>query len=765
MKLSYKFAIVMILISVLSMSILGLLFSTYATAAIKARIYDQLQSVNTIKENQLNNYIERSMHEAIVLASDPLLIGYMEQFHGSNDSENNKNLTFIQEDFLKSNMTNASKFSKELSIWADLPGITGSDNMEEFLEDKISGHFDNELNYSEFDELSILTTSGVVDLSTDMNEKGKIKSNEKYFIHGMNSTYVQNFYISVSSREPTVTISTPIHNEEGKVLGVLIGNIHLDQISRIMTERSGLGNTGETIIVNKNHLLVSDSRFIDNIAFKKTIYSTGIAECLAGNDGFKEYLDYRNIDVIGFLSWIPEREVCLVTKIDKKEIYSALNSLYIELLLFGFILLLFSLVTAFFLSRRFTKPISTLVEGTEQWSKGNFNHTVPINSNDEIAILCKAFNDASQEMLRSRELEKNYTRDLKKELDKKTLDMKRNLEELEQSKKASLNIMDDLSETNTHLKDLDKAKTDFLNVASHELKTPLTAISAYLEILDDYKGQFNKEQLQGLDAIKRNSNQLKMLIGNILEVSRLDSGRFDLNITEINVREKINLLVDNLKILSDNKHIKLTYDCDGVEKIDTDAMRFEEILNNLIGNAIKFTDKGSITVKTEFGRGKEKGFVVISVIDTGVGIAEDKMSNLFQKFYQVDATVSRKYGGTGLGLSITKKMIELQGGKISVSSVIGKGTTFRFTLPIQPSKKLISNDSSKGYNKDDELYTNVGALTLEKNVIRADADKAVFIAKPVMSDKSKKALKKSKSIIRTNPNSKQINRHTRKKNN
>ena len=275
-------------------------------------------------------------------------------------------------------------------------------------------------------------------------------------------------------------------------------------------------------------------------------------------------------------------------------------------------------------------------------------------------------------MLRSRELEKNYTKDLKKELDQKTHDMMKSLEELEQSKKASLNIMDDLFEGNKHLMDLDKAKTDFLNVASHELKTPLTAISAYLEILDDYKGQFNAEQLQGLDAIKRNSNQLKMLIGNILEISRLDSGRFDLNITEINVKEKIALLVDNLKILSDNKHLELKYDCDSVEKISTDAMRFEEILNNLIGNAIKFTETGLITIKTEFGKDKEIGFVVISVIDTGVGIPEEKMSNLFQKFYQVDATVSRKHGGTGLGLSITKKMIELQGGKISVSRKLSR---------------------------------------------------------------------------------------------
>jgi len=752
MKLSYKFAIVMILISMLSMIILGVLFSSYATSAIKARIYDQLQSVNTLKENQLNNYVERSMHEAMALASDPLLVGYMRQFHGVNNSENNTNLTLKQEGFLKSNASYVSRFNQELSAWAELPELQSSDDLEGFLESKISEHFRNELNNSEFSELSILTLNGVVDLSTSMNEKGKIKSNEKYFIHGMNSTYVQNFYIPVSTQEPTMTVSTPIYDDEGKALGVLTGNIHLDQISKIMMERSGLGNTGETIIVNKNHLLVSESRFINDIAFKKTIYTTGITECLAGNSGFKEYKDYRNIDIIGYFTWIPEREVCLVTKIDRREIYGALNSLYLEILFFGFILLAFSLITAFFLSKVFTEPINALVEGTEQWSKGNFTHVIPVTSNDEIALLCKAFNDASLEMLRSRELEKNYTKDLKNQLEKKTADMQKSLDELEQSKKASLNIMDDLSETNNHLKDLDKAKTDFLNVASHELKTPLTAISAYLEILDDYKGQFNADQLQGLDAIKRNSNQLKMLIGNILEISRLDSGRFDLNISNIDVKEKVVALVDNLKILSENKHIELKYDCDGVGMISTDAMRFEEILNNLVGNAIKFTDKGSVTVKTEYGVGKEKGFVVISVIDTGVGIPKDKMNNLFQKFYQVDATVSRRFGGTGLGLSITKKMIELQGGKIIVSSIEGKETTFRFTLPIKPSVKLVPKIDSNVKSKVDELYTSTDTLTIDNT--RTGTDKK--IANETIAAGTLKRYNK-------HSNSKQINRHTHKK--
>jgi two-component system sensor histidine kinase ChiS len=713
----------------LSIIIFGILFTVYANSIIKSRISAQLLSVGVIKENQLNDYINRSSIELEQMALDPLTIWYFGQFSELHDNKAygliNMNSTLKLRTFLEANPQYLSEFNSNLSflnqsnvssimILENSYNLSAKDleNVEEFFENKILEYLNLNLDRSAFDEISLLTLNGVVDLSTSKSEKGKFKLNEAYFINGLNSTYVKNFYISVSSREPTMTVATPIRDADGVVLGVMSGNIRLDRLSNLITERSGLGNTGETIIVNKNHLLVTESRFESGLAFKKTIYTVGVTECLSGNSGIKEYPDYRDVPIIGLFIWMPDHESCLITKIDISEAYEPLDKLYITLFSMGLIILIFSLFISYFISRFLTKSMNVLVAGTEQWAKGNLGHNIEISSNDEIALLSKAFNDASAEMLRSRELEKNYSENLKKELEKRTSDMQKNLEELEQSKKASLNIMDDLSETNKHLQDLDKAKTDFLNVASHELKTPLTAISAYLEILDDYKGEFNEGQLQGLDAIKRNSNQLKMLIGNILEISRLDSGRFDLNITEINIKNKISLLIDNLKILSNNKNITLQYSCDKVETIFTDEMRFEEILNNLIGNAIKFTDEGSINVSVELGKDTEKDFIVVYVSDTGVGIPEDKLTNLFQKFYQVDAGISRRYGGTGLGLSITKKMIELQGGEITVSSMVGKGTTFRFTLPIKPAKKTdiiatrvdIGNISDISVNNLDNLH-------------------------------------------------------------
>jgi len=235
-----------------------------------------------------------------------------------------------------------------------------------------------------------------------------------------------------------------------------------------------------------------------------------------------------------------------------------------------------------------------------------------------------------------------------------------------------------LKKTNEELKKLDKIKSNFLNIVSHEMKTPLTAINAHLGVLDDLKTNLNEQELLSLGAIKRNNYLLKTLIDNILELSRIESGNFELNLSNINLERIIMEVKSNLEILSEKKGLQLMINVGKLPEVFADEMRIREILNNLISNSIKFTDKGWIKVGAE----KKDNHVVIRVIDTGIGIPKNKMNNLFQKFYQVDSSIGRRYGGTGLGLAITKQLIELQGGKINVKSVYGKGSTFSVLLPI-----------------------------------------------------------------------------------
>jgi len=229
------------------------------------------------------------------------------------------------------------------------------------------------------------------------------------------------------------------------------------------------------------------------------------------------------------------------------------------------------------------------------------------------------------------------------------------------------------------MKEMDIAKTNFLNMVSHELKTPITAIFAHLDVIGDMKANLNEQELKSIVAIKRNSNNLRMLIENILEISRVETGRFELVIEKINLKDIIENVINDMNILAEQKGLKVVSKVNSVPIIKADSLRIKEVLTNLINNAIKFTEKGSITLTAD-RQGKS---VLVSIKDTGIGIPEDKIKDLFKKFYQINPEESRKLGGTGLGLSISKQIIEMHNGKMNVESILGKGSTFSFTLPIK----------------------------------------------------------------------------------
>jgi len=300
---------------------------------------------------------------------------------------------------------------------------------------------------------------------------------------------------------------------------------------------------------------------------------------------------------------------------------------------------------------------------------------------------------------KSKELEK-LNLDLGKEVQKRTGELDQKILDLSSTKKALMNMMEDTDKVNEELKKLDKSKSEFLNIVSHELKTPLTAIIAYLDVLADARKNPSPEEVESLEAISRNSRSLKRLIGNILEIARMESGKFEL----IKQKTDVNLIIEetlkDIKSIADRKKLKLINNIKGIPEMELDTERFREVIINLTGNAIKFTKKGSITISGEI----KKEIVEFKIVDTGVGIPESHINELFNKFYQVDASISRKYGGTGLGLAITKKIIEAHGGEIRVKSVEGKGTQFIFHLPINDvgkisKRKMIKRTKYEGRSK------------------------------------------------------------------
>lgn len=240
----------------------------------------------------------------------------------------------------------------------------------------------------------------------------------------------------------------------------------------------------------------------------------------------------------------------------------------------------------------------------------------------------------------------------------------------------------------TKERQLDKMKSDFVSVVSHELRTPLAAMRGATEnLLDEITGDINALQKECLSTIKRNIERLSRLINDLLDISKMEAGMFELILKPYS----LSVLIDDAVSLFEEQAkqacivINKIFVCE-LPMINLDGDKITQVITNLVGNAIKFTPAGGeVTIKAfpVIGKSDEEGDCVqVDVIDTGIGIAPPDLERVFDKFYQVTSRKGHKAKGTGLGLTITKGIIEKHGGRIWASSEFGKGSTFSFTLPI-----------------------------------------------------------------------------------
>ncbi|MBV9602837.1 MAG: response regulator [Chloroflexi bacterium] len=233
----------------------------------------------------------------------------------------------------------------------------------------------------------------------------------------------------------------------------------------------------------------------------------------------------------------------------------------------------------------------------------------------------------------------------------------------------------------TQERELDRMKTEFVSQVSHELRTPLTAIKGFTELLlDGDAGEVNDEQQEYLDIVKSNVDRLVALINDLLDISRIESGRIKLDLAPIDLAAIITSVVATMRPLLDAKQQTLTTSVEADLPLAMgDRDRVVQVVTNLVSNAHKYTQaEGAITVSAE----RTDNLLRVAVQDNGMGIPADDIPKLFTRFFRVDSSLTREIGGTGLGLSIVKSIVELQGGTVSVESEVGRGSTFAFTLPI-----------------------------------------------------------------------------------
>jgi signal transduction histidine kinase len=244
-------------------------------------------------------------------------------------------------------------------------------------------------------------------------------------------------------------------------------------------------------------------------------------------------------------------------------------------------------------------------------------------------------------------------------------------------------------ETNQKLKEMYEVQREFTSTVSHELRTPLASIKTAIDLVYmKTLGGINKDQEEVLGRAKRNVDRLKRLIDDILDLTKMESGKLQMNFMTSDIHQVIKEVVEAQHDVAQNRGLYLKTGLDAqIPYVAFDGDRIVQVLNNLIGNSIKFTKQGGITIKT-LNKFREN-FILIKIIDTGRGMPEDEVPKLFQKFHQVERTHESDEGGTGLGLAICKEIILRHGGEIWVESILDKGTTFNFTLPIPQQSKTL----------------------------------------------------------------------------
>jgi len=384
-------------------------------------------------------------------------------------------------------------------------------------------------------------------------------------------------------------------------------------------------------------------------------------------------------------------------------------------------------------------------------------------SMDIIAISINSANDRKQilELLAETQIQseklqmqQEELKQMNEELEEQTQNLKQQQEELQISNEEleeqtqSLEIKNheaeaaknDIEQKTKQLEISSKYKSEFLANMSHELRTPLNSLLILSKDLsENRKKNLDSIQVESAEIIYKSGHDLLVLINDVLDLSKIEAGKMSVNIASVSLSHFADDLIRNFKLQAEQKGLVLNcnLEINLPETIRTDLQRLNQIMKNLLSNAIKFTEKGSVSLNIER---YTDGMLLISVIDTGIGIMQDKQMAIFEAFQQADGGTSRKYGGTGLGLSISRELAKLLGAEIKVSSKLNEGSTFSVIIPMEVylMSETVSNNTINEMDLDiprsgnDPKYLNYPTINDDRDSINRD-DKIVLIIEDDLS--------------------------------
>ncbi len=643
MKIANKISLAFLATGIILTTLAGSIFYLIARSSLQRAIYAQLDSAIRSRKNHIETYLEMLK----------LSVGQLSQ-------------SVVLENFLKTDKESLKK-NEALEL-----------AMQRLISTKLAAPY--------VYEFLLLDKTGKVVASSNETNIGLDKSSDAFFIGAQKEIYIKDAYYSEVLHRPLIAASAPmLDRDTNRLLGVIVARVELNDLYKIVTDTTGLGQTGEMYIVNKDGFMITPSRFlpdtflkqkVDTLNFKncqlhKTVEHTHPAE---EKEGRVISPDYRGVMVLGTHALMPKMQWSLLADINSKEALAPIAKLRIVLLAILFLVPLAAWLTGVFISGLITVPLHRLHKGTEIIGAGNLDYKIATNAKDEIGQLSRAFDQMVEDLKKSQEHLKNWAGTLEAKVEERT-------KELSGVHEATLNILEDLTEAKKIAEDALRIKTDFTSTVSHELRTPLTAIKEGIGIvLDGTAGDINAEQKDFLNLAKRNVDRLTRLINDVLDLQKIEAGRMVFDLSENDINEVVREVRRSMLTLVEKKGLDFVLNLEeNLPKAKFDRDKIVQVLVNLVNNAIKFTEKGGITITT----GQGNNVIQVSVRDTGLGIEEKNIPKLFQQFEQLEKGGNRRTGGTGLGLAISKEIIQRHSGKIWAESEIGKGTRFYFVLPIQ----------------------------------------------------------------------------------
>jgi signal transduction histidine kinase/serine phosphatase RsbU (regulator of sigma subunit) len=505
-------------------------------------------------------------------------------------------------------------------------------------------------------------------------------------------------YTYFTKQDLGMSTSQPLYDQNGELQGVIAADLGLSQIGKFL-QTLKIGKSGQTFIIERDGLLVASStsekpfirekdnnikRFAASESQQPLIRATAqyitqkygnfhnikndmkLSFYIKGAKYFVEVVpisDQKGIDWLGTVV-VPEADFM-------EEINANTRSTIVLCIIALCVAIIVGILTA----RWVIEPILALNNAAKEIAKGDWDKTVNIERSDELGELAKSFNVMG-------------------------IQLKESFQKLEHQ--------------NEELQRLDKLKDEFLANTSHELRTPLNGIIGLAEsLINGVAGPLSEQGKSNLVMIASSGRRLANLVNDILDFSKLRYQNIELQIKPISLREIVEIVLTlSRPLVLGKKNVNLVNQIPpDFPLIAADENRLQQIFLNLIGNAIKFTTEGEITVSGNIINDS----VEITVSDTGIGISEDKFERIFESFEQADGSTAREYGGTGLGLAVTKQLVELHGGIISISSEIGVGSQFTFTLPIFQghSSEIVSALSSPKINESSSIKTETITTFLE----------------------------------------------------